>query len=1083
MKCFSLKTNLILVCILFFTAAVFGQKSESLWSKTTQSEVFSKKPLYQQNEPIVVSYYKLNLEDFKSTLQNVPQRWAGNSSVILNFPTVDGQLESFKIEESSNFSPELQAQFPEIRSFIGHGITNPRAILRFSISPDKGLSSMVLSDKKTVFIEPYSADLTTYRVYIRTAQDIRDTQFICETEPIAQNREFDDAVEIASRNANDGKLRTFRLALACTGEYATFHGGTVAGVMAAMNASLTRVNGIFERDVAIRMVLVPNNSNVIFLNAGTDPYTNNSGSTMLNQNQTTCNNNIGVSNYDIGHVFSTGGGGIAQLNSPCGSGKARGVTGSSSPVGDTFDIDYVAHEMGHQYGGNHTQNNSCQRSSKSYEPGSASTIMGYAGICAPNVQGNSDDYFHGESIREMWTNISAGASQCGAQSNTGNAAPIANAGSDYTIPKSTPFVLKGAATDANSSNSLTYCWEQLDATPATMPPASTSTSGPAFRSKSPVASPDRYMPPLATVLNGSTSTTWEVVPSVGRTMNFNLTVRDNFGGGASTSSDGMIVTTAGTAGPFVVTSQNSNVTWQVGSTQTVTWNVANTNIAPVNTENVNIRLSTDGGVTFPIVLASGVPNNGANNITVPQNVTNQARILVEGAGNIFYNVNSSNFQIVTTEFFMDFANTSATVCQPSNALYNFTYTTFNGFSETTTFSVTGLPAGANVEFLPGTASANGTSVTMTISNTNAVAPGSYAITVVGTAASTTKTTSLTLNIFSASLSASTLTAPANGSIGESLTPTLTWSSNPVAQSYLVQVATDPNFTNIVNSASVTTPSYVASLVENTLYYWRVTASNACATSPASSVFSFTTLDIQCNTYASATNLNLAIPDGTGTTSPVNGQPITHIINVPDSGTITNITVNVDVSHPYVSDLLVSITHPDGVTAAVVWSGNCGSNDNFDVTFSDTAGAITCGSPTVGTFLPNQALSVFNDLDPAGDWEILIADFFAQDVGSLNDWSLNICYEPTLSVVENEISEFLIFPNPNQGEFTIKLNSSTDSKIKVDVYDIRGRLIYNNSYQNNSNFKQTISLDNVQSGMYLVKVSDGEKSTTKKIIIE
>ncbi len=1072
-----LKFNLFFVCIFFFSVAIFAQKSESLWTKTTKVEALSKKQLYKQTEPAVVSYYELNLTDLKNRLLNTPQRGSSTSTVIVDFPNIDGKMESFRIEESSNFAPELQAQFPEIRSYIGYGITNPAAILRFSLSPQKGLSSMVLSDKKTVFIEPYSEDLTTYRVYIRTAADTNDFQFICETDLIDQPQVSDELIDVANRNANDGKLRTFRLALACTGEYASFHGGTVPNVVAAMNTSMTRVNGIFERDVAIRMVIVPNNTNVIYLNAATDPYTNNDGATMLNQNQTTCNTQIGSPNYDIGHVFSTGGGGIAQLNSPCGTGKARGVTGSNSPVGDTFDIDYVAHEMGHQYGGNHTQNNNCQRSSKSFEPGSASTIMGYAGICAPNVQNNSDDYFHGESIREMWANISAGASQCAAQSNTNNAAPVANAGLDYTIPKSTPFVLRGSATDANPTNTLTYCWEQLDATPATMPPVSISTAGPAFRSLNPTTSPNRYMPALPTVLTGSTATTWEVVPSVARTMNFNLTVRDNVANGASTSSDGMVVTTVGTAGPFIVTSQSSNVTWQVGSTQTVTWDVANTNVAPVNTTNVNILLSTNGGATFPIVLASGVPNNGSYNVTVPNNATNQARIMVEGAGNIFYNVNSSNFQIINSEFIMNFANTNVSACQPNNAVYNFTYNTFSGFNQNTVFSATGVPAGANVVFSPTSATANNTAVTMTVSNTGAVAPGSYTITVVGTAPSTTKTTPVTLNVFSTTLAASTLTAPANGATGVSATGTLTWSANASAQSYLVQVATDPGFTNIVNSATVTSPSYVVSLANNTLYYWRVTSSNACATSPASSVFTFTTANISCATFA-ATDTPITIA--------TNGVNYTSTINIPQNFPITDVNVTINITHEWIRDITASITSPNGTTVELTSVNGANGPGSYSNTVFDqeATNPITGGtSPFAGSYVPEGNLSNIYGEMSGGNWVLTVLDNFAVDTGTLNSWSLNLCVQGSLGVEENELSDFSIFPNPNNGEFTVKFNSNSGEDIRIDVYDIRGRKVFNSRYVNTTNFNEMIRLDDVQAGMYLINVTDGLRTETKKIIIK
>ena len=240
----------------------------------------------------------------------------------------------------------------------------------------------------------------------------------------------------------------------------------------------------------------------------------------------------------------------------------------------------------------------------------------------------------------------------------------------------------------------------------------------------------------------------------------------------------------------------------------------------------------------------------------------------------------------------------------------------------------------------------------------------------------------------------------------------------------------------------------------------------------------------CTPYASG-NLGLAIADGTGTTAPANGPPLFHTITVPDDGlgTIQSMTINVDVSHTFVGDLLVRITHPDGTTLSNVWSGDCGSEDDFDVTFDDTAGAIVCGSPTVGTFVPLEALSIFNGLETEGDWEILIADFFAGDTGQLNDWSLEFCTEEPLGVDEFSLDSFVIFPNPNNGEFTIKLNSNSGNDIKVNVFDIRGRRIFNNVYTNTGDFNETVNLNNVQSGMYLVTVNDGNSEITKRIIVD
>jgi len=492
---------------------------------------------------------------------------------------------------------------------------------------------MVLSDKKTVFIEPYSKNLGTYISYVNSASDPVEDDFKCHTESLMSESTISDEEYNTLKNADDGQLRTYRLALACTVEYSQFHGGTLPDVIAAMNTTMTRVNGIYERDLGLTMVMVRNES-IIFLGPDTnsDPYTNNNGPAMLGQNQQVCDANIGPANYDIGHVFSTGGGGIARLRSPCTNDKAQGVTGLPSPTGDKFDVDYVAHEMGHQYGGNHTQNNNCQRSGVSVEPGSASTIMGYAGICAPNVQNNSDDYFNGDNLKEMWVNISQGnSSNCGEKTPSGNVAPEVDAGPNYFIPKSTAFILKGFAIDEDTDDVLTYTWEQSDAIPAPMPPQSTSTVGPAFRSLSPTTSPDRFMPNFSTVLSGSLSSTWEVVPSVARTMSFLLTVRDNSILGGNSSSDQVVITVVETS-PFEV---QTPPTWAPGSTQTVNWTVGETDLAPINCETVTIYFSEDG-VDFSTLLAEEVPNSGSAEITLP-NIANttEARILVEAVDHIF----------------------------------------------------------------------------------------------------------------------------------------------------------------------------------------------------------------------------------------------------------------------------------------------------------------------------------------------------------------------------------------------------------------------------------------------------------------
>ncbi len=373
---------------------------------------------------------------------------------------------------------------------------------------------------------------------------------------------------------------------------------------------------------------------------------------MLGQNQTNLDSVIGSANYDIGHVFSTGGGGVASLGVPCRvTSKARGVTGLSNPIGDPFYVDYVAHEMGHQWGANHTFNTSTsgcvsQRSaSTAYEPGSGSTIMAYAGICSPhNIQNYSDDYFHGVSLDEIiaYSTLGSGNS-CAAVTATGNTPPTVEAGPSYTIPGSTPFVLTGAATDPNGDD-LTYCWEQFDLGPAGHP-NSPSGNAPIFRSFDPVTSPTRSFPTNSDLVN-NTQSLGEILPTSDRTLHFRLTVRDNRPNGGGVADDSTTVEVEAGAGPFLVTAPNTAVTWNGSGPHTVTWDVAGTDVAPVSCVAVDILLSIDGGLTFDGVVVQGVANDGSVDVYPATPDTTTARIKVVCSDNIFFDISNVNFSIL-----------------------------------------------------------------------------------------------------------------------------------------------------------------------------------------------------------------------------------------------------------------------------------------------------------------------------------------------------------------------------------------------------------------------------------------------------
>ena len=244
----------------------------------------------------------------------------------------------------------------------------------------------------------------------------------------------------------------------------------------------------------------------------------------------------------------------------------------------------------------------------------------------------------------------------------------------------------------------------------------------------------------------------------------------------------------------------------------------------------------------------------------------------------------------------------------------------------------------------------------------------------------------------------------------------------------------------------------------------------------------TCTEIVCDPYASPANLNLAITDGQaggGLGTPV----ANHVINIPNSAPIESMTVTVDISHTYIQDLVIQLVHPDGTTFATLWNRDCVNENDLVVTFDDLGGAIVCAEPTVGTFVPTDLLSTFAGLDMQGDWTLFVADYFQADTGVLNSWSMEICTEQSLSTDDLSFDDFAIFPNPNKGEFTVKLNSNSGNDIAIDVHDIRGRRIFTNSYTNGADFNQAVKLNNVQSGLYLVTVKDGNRKITKKIIVE
>ncbi len=603
----------------------------------------------------------LSLEQYKSYFAAAPIEFtpaAAGNPLLIELPMPDKTMAKFKVWESPVMAPGLATQLPGIKTYTGQGLDNPAATVKIDFTY-RGFHAMVLSPEGNVFIDPYYKNSFDHYLsyYAKNFNPPGKPRSICK----GLKNPHPPAAPNGIQAGNGTQLRTYRLAVACTGEYAVFFGGTLTAASSAIATTINRVNGVYEKEVAVRLVLVANNNNIVFTNPATDPFDGNDNSNVLiNESQAEIDNIITDANYDIGHTFSTGAGGLAGLGVVCSTGdKASGVTGSSSPVGDPYDIDYVAHEIGHQFDGDHSFNGTAgfcdgnRNAATAYEVGSGTTIMGYAGICDfHDVQPNSDAFFHTVSFDQITNFINfGGGSVCPVTTATGNDFPTVNTGTGaFTIPKGTPFTLTGSAADLNG-DVLTYYWEQFNLGLQGLNSA-TSTSGPNFRNYVPVTSPTRTFPRIQDI--ASNATTFRELLYDGATdrgFNFRLTARDNRAAGGGVNYAPLAFTVSGSSGPFTVTAPNTAVSWLGSSSQTITWNVSGSDAAPVSCSNVRITLSTDGGITYPTVLLTSTPNDGSEAITVPNTVTTTtARVRVECvfSNYSFFDISNTNFTINPT---------------------------------------------------------------------------------------------------------------------------------------------------------------------------------------------------------------------------------------------------------------------------------------------------------------------------------------------------------------------------------------------------------------------------------------------------
>ena len=635
-----LKTTLVIVVQVLLSTSLRAQSSGGLW---TPAAAPANHDTDRSASAQPARWFVLDAAQLATRLAAAPPETRPADAVPVELPYPDGTLHRFALTQVPVMAPALAARYPQIQTYAARALDEPGTTARLEWTP-AGLHAQVLTPTGplSVTAEPGAPGQYASRLD-------GPSGFGCNALPVPGNGKGNGLAQrsAAAPPAPYGtQLRTLRLALAATGEYAqNLGGGTTAGTLASMVTMVSAVNAVYERELSLRLQLVVNTDQLIYLDAATDPYNNANPLDLANANEAVVDALPGGTGaYDLAHVlgyFANGYSGVAYVGVVCTPGWA--AKGASTGSTATLMAEVVTHEMGHQLGSSHTFNGNqrtCagnRTAALAYEPGAGNTIMSYDSRCAPDNVGAGIRYFHAGSLGVILPELT-----CGTLTSTGNQPPVLTApAGPYTIPLGTPFALAGSGTDPNG-DALTYSWEQMNlGNPSGLAGAATDASAPPlFRSLAPALSPVRTFPALPALLSNSASL-GEILPMVARPLNFRLTARDSRGGVAATD----VALTVAAAGPFRVTAPAAPVTAAPGSILALTWDVLGTNQSPVSCANVQVLFSTDGGLTFPTVLLASTPNSGSAQVALPRVNTTQGRLKIQALGNVFFALNNTNLTL------------------------------------------------------------------------------------------------------------------------------------------------------------------------------------------------------------------------------------------------------------------------------------------------------------------------------------------------------------------------------------------------------------------------------------------------------
>lgn len=1039
-----------LLC-LFFSIGLTAQNN--LWTTVDNSNIALSRDSEMKLLPTEYQAVQLEFPRLQKILAKTPHEFNQQKGIIIPIPMPDGSLEDFEVWESSIMEEGLATRYPSIKTFKGRSINNPSIVSRLGYS-NIGFHAIIQSPEGIILIDRIATKQTSYYTtsfakHSAVTEEMKSMTRSCGTASLDNHLEegLETAIHHslvnkgASRNTADPvDLYIYRAAIATSGEYAEFHqANSKVEVLSHITATMNQANIIYERDLALRMILIEEIDSLIFLDPATDPYSDGSNvASSYTENATAIETRVSADKFDIGHVFiAQCGGGVVGI----GGGKVCDFTkssGISCQFGSdaNFAINLVCHEMGHQMYANHSWTNcpgneSNQAGGTAYEPGSGSTIMSYAGACGNrnNIQNSADGYFHVTNLQEILTDKLAGRTNgCAVKMPTGNLKPeaVINYENGFYIPISTPFELKGDGIDENGDE-LTYCWEQYNTGPS-IDLGTPAGSTPIFRSFPPTTEPTRVFPRMFNILNNRNDVT-EVLPTYKRNLTFRLTVRDNNveAGGVDWKNLSFEVTED--AGPFLVEFPNrSKDSVHVGDFTEIRWDVAGTNTGRVNCQKVNVLLSTDGGDSFPHVLLENTPNDGVQAITIPDLVTTRARIRIEAADNIFFDLSNQNFAILSplkAGFSLATSIQEQQVCLPGSITIDISSIGLLNFNQPITISgPTSTTNGLSVDITNSTINP-GETAQMKLSFLPDFPTEAYSFDIIGvsTGADTIVRT-INLDLVSNEFTDFTITTPENNTSGVGL-PNFQWIGTTDANTYEIEIATSPVFGETVvdaatNIAGTTyTPSNL--LEESTIYYWRVKPINDCGTGPSSEIFAFQTQNLSCISET-ATEVPLIISS--------QGKPtIESKMTVTQNITISDLNVaSIEGRHDWVSHIRTTLISPAG-TKAILFSGKCPGSVPFNLGFDDES-PTTLPCPPIGgqAHQPQEALSIFDGESAFGEWilQIEVTDDFGEG-GSLDAWSLEFCGNITTNppiLVTNEVltvkpqtgrqinKEFLLAEDPN-----------------------------------------------------------------------